>query len=166
MSGPHGSSLTIRPATLHDVDEIHKLVVELATATGMHDKIQSTSDDFRRFGFSDPPAFHALVAEQDKRIVGLSLFFYEFSTWLGKPGVYIQDVVVRAEHRGKGLGRRLIAATVRVAEQHEANHLRLSVDANNAAAIRFYRAIGIDASVDERIFHAHGETFHRLGEAT
>lgn len=159
-------STTIRRATETDVEDIHELVVELAVATGMQHRVKSTAADFLAHGFGDDPDFHALVADTGGRIIGLCLYFYEFSTWLGSPGIYIQDLVVRREARGAGLGRQLIAATVRVAQQKGATHLRLSVDAHNDGAIRFYRNLGMKTSSDERIFHAHGSAFRNLAELT
>lgn len=155
---------TIREATEDDVDDIHALVVELAVATGMQHKVSATRDDFLEHGFSNPPAFHALIARQAGQAVGLSLYFYDFSTWLGRLGIYIQDLVVSEAARGSGIGEQLVAATVRAGQKRGATHLRLSVDRHNEGAIRFYRRIGMDASGDERIFHAHGQAFRQLAE--
>lgn len=164
MVAPASDRANIRRATRKDVDAIHELVVELAVATGMQHKVKSTSADFLAHGFGADPHFHALVAEKNGRIIGLCLYFYEFSTWLGRPGIYIQDLVVRSEVRSAGLGRQLVAETVRVAQQKGATHLRLSVDANNEGAIRFYQKLGMKSSSDERIFHAHGAAFRNLAE--
>ena len=87
-------------------------------------------------------AFSQLYLDGD--IVGMSLFFYNFSTWRGEPGVYVQDMVVSERARGLGLGRRLLLETARHASRHGATHLRLSVDQDNAAAIGFYRSLGLD----------------------
>lgn len=162
MAATNPGKASIRPATKEDVHDIHQLVVELAVATGMLHKVKSTAADFVAHGFGEDPDFHALVAERNGRIVGLSLYFYEFSTWLGTPGIYIQDLVVRSELRSAGLGRQLVAETVRVAQQRGATHLRLCVDANNDGAIRFYKNLGMSSSDEERIFHAHGTAFRNL----
>ncbi len=154
----------IRRATIDDVADVHELVVELAVATGMQHKVKSTAADFLAHGFGADPHFHALVAEKNGRIVGLCLFFYEFSSWLGTPGIYIQDLVVRSDVRSTGLGRQLVAESVRIARKQGATHLRLSVDVNNEAAIRFYQKLGMNSSSDERIFHAHGAVFQKLSE--
>lgn len=161
-----GLQITILEATEDDVDDIHALVVELAVATGMQHRVRSSREDFLRHGFSNPPAFQALIARQAEQAVGMCLYFYEFSTWLGRLGVYIQDLVVSEAARGNGLGQRLVAETVRSGQERGATHLRLSVDQHNDAAIRFYRHIGMDASADERIFHAHGSAFRRLADLT
>lgn len=154
----------IRRAKTEDVDDIHELVAELAVATSMQHKVKSTAADFLAHGFGTDPHFHALVAESNGRIIGLCLYFYEFSTWLGTPGIYIQDLVVRREVRSSGLGRQLVAETVRVAQRAGATYLRLSVDVHNDGAIRFYQKLGMKSSDDERIFHAHGAAFRNLAE--
>lgn len=164
MVAPASDRANIRRATREDADDIHELVVELAVATGMQHKVRSTAADFLAHGFGADPHFHALVADKNGRIIGLCLYFYEFSTWLGTPGIYIQDLVVRRDVRSAGLGRQLVAETVRVAQRNGATHLRLSVDVNNEGAIRFYRKLGMKSSSDERIFHAHGTAFRKLAE--
>ncbi len=126
--------------------------------------MKSTAADFLTHGFGTDPHFHALLAESNGRTIGLCLYFYEFSTWLGTPGIYIQDLVVRREARNSGLGRQLVAETVRLAQREGATHLRLSVDVHNEGAIRFYRNLGMTSSNDERIFHAHGTAFQNLAE--
>ena len=164
MPAQNAGKVTIRRATEKDVDDIYELVIELAIATGMQHKVKSTAADFLAHGFGDDPDFHALIAEFEGRVIGLCLFFYEFSTWLGTPGIYVQDLVVRREARSAGLGRQLIAETVRTAQEKGATHLRLSVDVHNEGAIRFYQNIGMKTSNDERIFHAHGRAFRRLAD--
>lgn len=164
MAALASDKAVIRRATRRDVDDIYDLVVELAVATGMQHRVKSTAADFLAHGFGTNPQFHALVAEQDGEVIGLCLYFYEFSTWLGSPGIYISDLVVRRDVRSSGLGRQLVAETVRLAEREGATHLRLSVDVHNEGAIRFYRNLGMTSSNDERIFHAHGAAFRNLAE--
>ncbi len=152
----------IRAATARDVRDIHALIVELAVATGMPERVRSTPDDFLRHGFGERPEFEVLIAEHRGRSVGLSLYFYEFSTWLGRPGVYVQDLVVIGEYRGSGLAERLMRETARAGRRRGANHLRLSVETGNDIAIRFYRKIGLEHAENERIYTAKDEAFERL----
>lgn len=154
----------IRPAVASDVDDIHALILHLAESTGHTGKTTSTPADFLRSGFSEPVAFQALVAEQVGQVIGLSLFFYTFSSWRGELGVYVQDLVVAEQARGSGLGRRLIHETARVALGNGATHLRLSVAADNGIAVQFYDHIGLVASDEERIFEAEGLAFAQLAE--
>ncbi len=154
----------IRTATAGDAENLHAMLLELARATGLREKIRSKPEDFRKLGFREKPAFQALIAEQDGRPVGLSLFFYNFSSWRGELGVYVQDLYVAAEMRGTGLGRRLLAETVRLGRTQGATHLRLSVERDNEGAHRFYRKLGLKLSGSELIFQATGAAFERLAE--
>jgi ribosomal protein S18 acetylase RimI-like enzyme len=152
----------IRPATRDDVSVIYALVVSLAEQTGMRDRIKSTPEDFLRYGYGQQAAFEALLAEDQNGAVGLSLYSYLFSSWLGRLGVYIQDIVVSDSVQGLGVGRMLLQETAQRAAARGATHLRLSVNTDNAAAIGFYKKQGLSASSEERIYHAHGAAFDRL----
>jgi len=152
----------IRPAAAGDVPAIHALLRELAADTGLTGKLRSRADDLLKYGFSGPPAFEGLVAELNGEILGISLFFYNFSTWRGEPGVYVQDMVVTERARGFGLGRRLLRETARHAGRNGATHLRLSVDRDNAAAVSFYRSLGLDHARREMIMEANRAAFRKL----
>lgn len=152
----------IRLATEDDVGKLHAMIVGLAKATGLREKVTSKPEDFRRFGSRGQPAFQALIAELDGEPVGLSLFFYSFSSWRGELGVYVQDLYVSGKVRGTGLGRRLIGETARLSKKRGATYLRLSVGKSNAAAQAFYRSIGLSLSDDECIYQAIGPAFEQL----
>jgi len=154
----------IRLATASDVHVIHTLVRQLADSTDQQARFKSHVDDFLKAGFSGDPQFEALLAEQDGAVIGLCLFFYNFSSWRGEPGVYIQDLVVDRQARAQGTGRALIQETVRHAQQRGATHLRLSVEQDNETAIRFYEALGLKESSNERIFTASDDDFLNLAE--
>ena len=156
------AGIVIRAATADDAEDLHAMLLELARATGLREKVRSRPDDFRRLGFRERPAFQALIAEREGRAIGLSLFFYNFSSWRGELGVYVQDLYVAAEARGTGLGRRLLAETTRLGRTQGATHLRLSVDRANEGAQRFYRKLGLKLSGSELMFQATGATFERL----
>ena len=154
----------MRRAAVTDAETIHRLIVELATDTGLQHKMTCTPADFREFGFDDEAAFSALLAERDGVAVGMALFFPTFSSWRGELGVYVQDLVVTAAARGQGLGRRLLAETAAAALESGATHLRLSVDAANSGAMRFYASCGLTECTDERIFMLDGNKLRALGD--
>lgn len=154
----------IRLAVADDVDAIFALVQHLADSTGQQHRFLSELDDFTKYGFSDDPQFEVLLAEQDDTVIGLCLFFYDFSSWRGELGVYIQDLVVDDEARARGIGRALIRETVQRAKQHGATHLRLTVDGDNDAAIGFYEALGLKESKNERIYAAFDGDFMNLAK--
>jgi GNAT superfamily N-acetyltransferase len=154
--------VVIRAATPDDAESLHALLLGLARATGLKEKIRSKPDDFRRLGFRDKPAFQALIAERGGKPVGLCLYFFNFSSWRGEMGIYVQDLYVADEARSAGLGRRLLAETVRLGRAQGATHLRLSVDRANVRAHRFYRRLGLKAQEHELIFQVTGAAFERL----
>lgn len=167
---PHGESPgsaetpRIRPAVAADATAIHAMLMAIAATTGEADKIASTPDDLVRHGFGAAPAFRALIAETAGRPVGLCLYFTTFSSWRGRLGLYVQDLYVDPSERGGGLGRRLLAAAAAAGARLGATHMRLSVDAGNAAAEAFYRRVGFDAAGHERIQVLDGAAFAALAD--
>ena len=159
------SPALIRIAHYEDAHALHAMVLELAEYSGEKNKVTSSADDFQRYGFADQPAFESLIAEHHGDAVGLSLFFYNFSSWQGTLGVYIQDLYVKPTHRGLGLGRNLIIETDRRARQRGADHLRLSVDSDNKSAQHFYQHLGITWREQEQLYQADGENFTTIAEA-
>ncbi|MEQ8207695.1 MAG: GNAT family N-acetyltransferase, partial [Woeseia sp.] len=101
------ANIIIRRANKSDAGTIAQLIAQLAQATGQSSKMTSTEADFARFGFGAVPAFNVLLAEVSGNAVGLSLWFYNFSSWRGELGAYLQDLYVDDSQRGTGLGRRL-----------------------------------------------------------
>jgi ribosomal protein S18 acetylase RimI-like enzyme len=153
---------TIRPATSADAEAVHTALLDLARDIGQEGRVSSTVDDIRRHGFGPAPAFEALVAEADGVLVGLCLHFPSFSTWKGRRGTYVQDLYVAAAHRGTGLARRLLAAVAARTRERGGTYLRLSVDADNVAAQRFYARTGFEWSARERIHTLAGPAFENL----
>jgi len=162
MKAQSQTGVTIRPATIDDAADLHAMVIALARDVGASDRAVCSVEDFRRFGFSPNPSFYALIAEHAGVAVGLCLYFYSFSSWKGKLGVYVQDLYVSDSQRGTGLGRRLIAETARRAGEHGAVYLRLSVDRSNEAAKVFYSRIGLELAEQECIFKAVHAGFEAL----
>jgi len=154
----------IRPATEHDIGDVHRLLAQLADATGLSSKFHASEEDLRRDGFSADPLFQTLVAERDGAVIGLCLYFFSYSSWRGSAGVYVQDLVVDRDARGGRIGERLLAETARLARTRGATYLRLSVQRNNANAIRFYERCGLALSSSERIFEADAAAFDALAE--
>ncbi len=157
-------SSTIRAALEGDCDDIHALLNELAVAVGDTDKFVSSIDDLRLHGFGEAPLFDALIAELDQYAVGLCLYFYTFSSWMGAPGIYVQDLYVDEAQRGTGLGRRLLAQAATAGKARGANHLRLSVDHANFSGQQFYDALGMRCRDDEHIYQADGAIFAALAD--
>jgi ribosomal protein S18 acetylase RimI-like enzyme len=141
--------VTIRKANAEDVPVIHALLTELERTLGAEEAVQRTAGDLLRFGFCGSPVFDVLLAWQDRKAVGLALYFREFSSWRGAPGVYVQDLYVSAGLRGAGVGRNLMQAVMDSARTWGASYCKLSVYGDNEPAIAFYRRLGFRVSETE-----------------
>lgn len=159
------SAIVIRTAEAADAPAIHGMIRSLARGLGMEDQVSSTPEDLLRHGFGDPPLFSALIAERDGQPLGLSLYFFTFSSWAGKRGVYLQDIFVDERARGTGLGQRLLAETARRAAARGAQFMRLAVDRDNHAARDFYRKAGMIHAERDCIYKAWNEAFTALQAA-
>lgn len=133
---------TLRDARLGDAEEIFRLVYELAVYEKMADKVVATPDDFRRQLFGAQPRAYAMVAEIAGGIVGIAIWFYNFSTFHGRPGLYLEDVFVEPAHRGTGIGRAFFRALARRALDEGCSRMEWAVLDWNAPSIAFYRSLG------------------------
>jgi ribosomal protein S18 acetylase RimI-like enzyme len=156
--------LRIRSATPDDAHTIHAAILGIAEAVGQVAKVTSTPQDIARHGFGEEPAFGVLIAEMDDVFAGLCLYFPSFSTWYGRPGVYVQDLYVEPAFRGRGVGERLLRRLAAQTRDGGGVYLRLSVDVENSSAQRFYEKIGLEWSREEKIFAARGEAFLALAK--
>jgi ribosomal protein S18 acetylase RimI-like enzyme len=153
------STTTIRLAETHDVAVIHELLGQLADDLGEQHAYRGDTDALHRCGFGPDRLFTTLLAERDGVAVGMCIYFPEFSTWRGQPGVYVQDLIVSGAVRGEGTGRELLAAAMAQAERSwGARYLRLAVGVDNNEAIGFYARIGMVADHDNQIMILATET--------
>jgi GNAT superfamily N-acetyltransferase len=155
-------TLAIRLATADDAETILRGLHGLGEHSGESHKISITAADIRRYGFGDRPAFRVLIAETGGAFGGLCVFFPSFSTWWGRPGVYVQDLFVDPAHRGKKVGERLLRAVARLTRDEGAVYMRLSVDARNVTARAFYDRVGMKWADNEMIRTAYGDDFLAL----
>ena len=156
------NSTNIRQAVEDDAPEIHQMVMLLAKTTGFQDKMKSEIKDFKKHGFSEKSLFEALIAENNNKPVGLCLYYYTFSSWLGEPGIYIQDIYVNDSFQNQGIGKELVKEAIKLGIRNGATHMRLSVDNKNVQAKNFYEKIGMKHRSDENFFHMGSETFLSL----
>jgi len=154
--------ITIRPARREDAGAIHSMLGELAEAMSRGGDYLASEDDIWRHGFGDRAFFETLLAEIENEPVGLVVYFYEYSTWNGVPGVYIQDLYVSSVFRASGVGRRLLQAVAKIASEHEAAYMRLSVYADNETAAEFYGKLGFTRSHEETLLKLSGREYESL----
>ena len=135
--------LVIRKAIPTDVPDVLALVKELAAYEREPDAVIATEADFLRDGFGETPAFHVLVAEDAGRaVIGFALYFFSYSTWVGRRCLYLEDLFVQPEHRGKGTGVALMKALAKEAVAKECRRFVWQVLDWNAPAIAFYERLG------------------------
>jgi len=137
-------STTIRPAVPTDVPLILEFIRGLATYEREPDAVTATEADLRRDGFGENPYFHCLIAEQDGQPAGFAFYFFNYSTWTGRPGLYLEDLFVNPEFRGLGLGKALLARVAAIAQDKGCPRLQWEVLDWNTPAIEFYRALGAE----------------------
>ena len=154
--------LSIRPASIDDVPLIRALIAELAEYERLADAAVATDDDLRAQLFGAQPAAEVLIGEVDGEAAGFALFFHNFSTFLGKRGLYLEDLFVRPAFRGTGLGKHLMAALARIAVQRDCGRFEWSVLDWNAPAIGFYRRIGAVGMHEWTVQRLEGEALHAL----
>ena len=154
--------LSIRPATIDDVPLIRALIGELAEYERLADAAVATDDDLRAQLFGAQPAAEVLIGEVDGEAAGFALFFHNFSTFLGKRGLYLEDLFVRPAARGAGLGKHLMAALARIAVQRDCGRFEWSVLDWNMPAIGFYRRIGAVGMDEWTVQRLEGEALHAL----
>ncbi len=154
--------LSIRPATADDVPLIRQLIAELAEYERLADAAVATDDGLREQLFSAQPAAEVLIGEVDGEAAGFALFFHNFSTFLGKRGLYLEDLFVRPAFRGSGLGRHLMASLARIAVQRDCGRFEWSVLDWNAPAIGFYRSLGAVGMDEWTVQRLEGEALHAL----
>lgn len=158
------AEITIRPARPEDAEAIHAALGGIAEAVGGTHKIKSTPQDIRRDGFGPDARFHTLIAENDSKFAGMCLYFPIYSTWMGKPGAYVQDLFVARECRGMGVGEALLRRLARDVRKAGGAYIELAVDTGNHAAQRFYERIGIAHQPDNRIHRITGDAFFALAD--
>ncbi|HLV26649.1 MAG TPA: GNAT family N-acetyltransferase [Gemmatimonadales bacterium] len=156
--------LLIRPATPNDVPTILALIRELAEYEKLPDQVEATEALLHDALFGDRPSAEALMAMygpnggegEESKVAGYALFFHNFSTWVGRKGLYLEDIYVRPQFRGKGIGRALLSALAKIARERNCGRMEWSVLDWNESAIGFYRSLGAELM--------EGWTICRLGE--
>ena len=144
MSAGHQVSpaAAIREARLDDVPQILALIRELAQYEQLANEVVATEDLLEQTLFGERRTTEVILADSRGEIVGFALFFHSYSTFLGRPGIYLEDLFVKPAHRSKGIGKALLAHIARLALERKCGRLEWSVLDWNEPAIRFYRSLG------------------------
>jgi GNAT superfamily N-acetyltransferase len=152
----------IRNADESDVRLILEFIRDLARYERLEDRVVATEDSLRASLFGNPRFAEVLIAEEDERPVGFALFFHNYSTFVGGAGIYLEDIFVKPEARGRGYGRALLARLAAIATDRNCGRLDWAVLDWNEPSIAFYRSLGAISLDDWRIFRLTGDALGEL----
>ena len=154
--------LTIRPATVADVPLILQLIRELAEYEREPQAAVATQADLLRDGFGPEPKFRVDIAEWSGEPAGFAFYFWNYSTWQGRPGLYLEDLFVRPRFRGKGIGKALLVHLARVAVKNNCGRLVWQVLDWNTPSIEFYNSLGAETMKEWLTMRVTGDALVRL----
>ena len=153
---------TIRPATRADIPQILKFIRALAAYERAPEAVMATEADLERDGFGLNPFYFCLIAEHEGRPAGFAFYFFNYSTWLGQPGLYLEDLFIEPDLRGLGIGKALLERVAAIAVEKGCPRLQWAVLDWNTPAIEFYRAMGAEFLDEWRTVRVTGEALEVL----
>jgi len=157
--------LTIRPATESDVPVILQLIRDLASYEKAPGDVTATETQLQEVLFGRKPAAEVILAFEGASSVGFAVFFHNFSTWLGRPGLYLEDLFVHPEHRGKGYGRALLVHLAKIARDRGCGRMEWAVLDWNDPAIQFYRKLGAKPMEEWTVFRLTSDGISTLAQS-
>jgi GNAT superfamily N-acetyltransferase len=157
-------ALTIRTANKADVPQILAFIRALAAYEREPDAVIATEEGLLQDGFGPNPYFHCLIADHDGAPAGFALYFFNYSTWMGRPGIYLEDLFVLPEFRGLGIGKALLKKVGAIAIEMGCKRLQWEVLDWNTPAIDFYRAMGAEFLDEWRNVRVSGDALLQLAE--
>ena len=155
----------IRSARVDDVPIILELIRDLATYERAPDEVTATEEQLVDVLFGERPAAEVLLAFEGESAVGFAVYFYNFSTWLGRAGLYLEDLFVKPEKRGKGYGRALLVELAKIARDRGCGRMEWAVLNWNEPAIKFYQALGAKPMDEWTVFRLTRDEIAKLADA-
>jgi GNAT superfamily N-acetyltransferase len=162
MNAASAPNLRIVPATERDVAVILSFIRKLADYEKLSHQVTATEDLLRQALFGERPVVEVLIANVGEEPAGFALYFHNFSTFLGRPGIYLEDLFVEPAQRGKGIGKALLIEIAKIAKQRNCGRLEWAVLDWNRPAIDFYRGLGAVPLDDWTLFRVTGESLDNL----
>jgi len=157
-------SLNIRPGTREDIVQILRFIRALASYERLEDEVVASPELLEQNLFGDNPYAETMIAEWDGKSVGFALYFYNFSTFLGKPGIYLEDLYVKPDFRGFGIGKALLHQLAKMAIEQDCGRLDWAVLDWNETAIQFYKKLGAEAQHEWTGFRLSGKLLEVFAE--
>lgn len=155
----------IKPATIIDAPLILSFIKELAEFEKLAHEVVATEDILKETLFGENAHAEVIIATLNETPVGFALFFHNFSTFYGRPGIYLEDLFVRPEARGQGIGQKMLGYLAKLAKERNCNHLKWSVLDWNEDAIGFYKRIGAVALDEWTVFRVTGDALDDLASS-
>jgi GNAT superfamily N-acetyltransferase len=159
------ANFKIRAAAVEDVPVILQLIRELATYERAPHEVTATEEQLVDVLFGEKPAAEVLLTFEGESAVGFAVYFYNFSTWLGRPGLYLEDLFVKPEKRGKGYGRALLVELAKIARDRGCGRMEWAVLDWNESAIKFYRTLGAKPMDEWTVFRLTRDGIAKLANA-
>ena len=153
----------IRYATKEDVPRIHQLIKDLAEYEKAPLEAKATLEQIEESLFSQHPVAYCHVAEDNGLVVGISIWFLNYSTWVGKPGIYLEDLYIDPAHRGKGFGLAFLKELAKICIERDYERLQWWVLDWNEPSIEFYKSLGAVPMYEWTVFRVSGEAPKKLG---
>ena len=152
----------IRPATVNDLPIVMQLIRDLAEYERAPNDVVATEEGLQEVLFGQKPSAEVVLAMEGESAVGFAVFFHNFSTWLGRPGLYLEDLFVRPDSRGKGYGRALLVQLAKIARDRDCGRMEWAVLDWNEPAIKFYRTLGAAPNEEWTIFRLTSDKIAKL----
>jgi GNAT superfamily N-acetyltransferase len=156
--------LNIRPALAADIPLIQQFIRDLAEYEREPEAAVATQEDLLRDGFGPEPKYRCVIAEWSGEPAGFAFFFYNYSTWQGKPGLYLEDLFVKPTFRGKGIGKSLLLHLAKVAVAENCGRFQWQVLDWNTPAIDFYKSLGAEMMSAWLTMRVEGDSIRKLAE--
>jgi GNAT superfamily N-acetyltransferase len=158
------NNLDIRPATVNQTPLILKLIKELAVYEKLLDMVATTEEDLKDTLFGKNKAAEVVIGYYNNKPVGYALFFYNYSSFVGRPGLYIEDIYVRQEHRGKGFGKAFLIYLARIARERKCGRMEWAVLDWNEPSIKFYKKLGAVPMDEWTVFRLTRDDIENLAD--
>ncbi len=155
--------MIIRPAESKEVGEVLQLIHDLATYEKAPEQVEASKEDLLNTIFAREPRVFCDLVEVDGQIAGMAIWFLNYSTWQAKHGIYLEDLFVKPEHRGRGYGKALLKHLAKICDEKGYGRLQWWVLDWNSPAIEFYRSLGAEAMDEWTVYRTSGKALKDLG---
>lgn len=157
------SQFIIRKATESDAETIYNLIYQLAVYEKLEHEVVTSPEELRKQIFDNKFA-KVLIGEENGKPVGFALYFYNFSTFLGKPGIYLEDLFVEPDYRGKGYGKKLLIELTKIAKAENCGRMEWSVLNWNTPSIEFYKSLGAKPQDEWTVYRLTEDIIEKLAQ--